>query len=158
MSAKTTKPKSASTLARERARAARAAQLEEQKKKEARIEDAATAYYLSLDKLDQLAAQREEAMREFDAQQSALELQQGKVIAELRSLETVATIAELLGISTAEVTRLSKLVDAAPAATAPAATAPTSEVAGPSWPSISTSQDSTEQPFESAGDGEHVAA
>ncbi|MFF9565489.1 hypothetical protein ACF1AJ_19220, partial [Leifsonia sp. NPDC014704] len=79
MSAKTTKPKSASTLARERARAARAAQLEEQKKKEARIEDAATAYYLSLDKLDQLAGQREEAMREFDAQQRALELQQGKV-------------------------------------------------------------------------------
>ncbi|QNE37885.1 hypothetical protein [Leifsonia shinshuensis] len=158
MSAKTTKPKSASTLARERARAARAAQLEEQKKKEARIEDAATAYYLSLDKLDQLAAQREEAMREFDAQQSALELQQGKVIAELRSLETVATIADLLGISTAEVTRLSKLVDAAPAAGAPAGGQPASDVAGPSWPNVVTSQAPAEESFESEGDGEHVAA
>lgn len=156
MSAKTTKPKSASTLARERARAARAAQLEEQKKKEARIEDAATAYYLSLDKLDQLAAQREEAMREFDAQQSALELQQGKVIAELRSLETVATIADLLGISTAEVTRLSKLVDAAPAATAEGR--PASEVAGPSWTNVATSQAPAEESFEPEGDGEHVAA
>lgn len=157
MSAKTTKPKSASTLARERARAARAAQLEEQKKKEARIEDAATSYYLSLDKLDQLAAQRVEAMREFDAQESALELQQGKVIAELRSLETVATIADLLGISTAEVTRLSKLVDAAPAG-ATAAQQSTSEVAGPSWPNVATSQAPEEESFDSEGDGEHVAA
>ena len=139
MSAKTTKPKSASTLARERARAARAAQLEEQKKKEARIEDAATAYYLSLDKLDQLAGQREEAMREFDAQQRALELQQGKV-------------------STAEVTRLSKLVDAAPAAGAPAEGQPMSEVAGPAWPNVATSQAPAEESYESEGDGEHVAA
>ncbi|MFF9565488.1 hypothetical protein ACF1AJ_19215, partial [Leifsonia sp. NPDC014704] len=80
------------------------------------------------------------------------------VIGELRSLETVATIAELLGISTAEVTRLSKLVDAAPAAGAPAEGQPTSEVAGPAWPNVATSQAPAEESYESEGDGEHVAA
>ncbi|MFK3672461.1 hypothetical protein ACI2IX_20020 [Leifsonia aquatica] len=167
MSAKTTKQKTPAqiakeraTAARERVRAARAEQLAEQVRREGRIEDAATAYYLSLDKLEQLGAQREEALREFDQGERALELEQAKVIAELRSLETVANIADLLGVSTAEVTRLSKLTDAAPAAGAASHAQPAAEVQGPSWPSLPTSQasDEGEGPAEEDGHGGHVAA
>ena len=104
-----TKPKSTRVLARERVRAARAAQLAEAQRREQRIEEAATAFYVTAERIDELAAERERVLEQFASRQAALELEQGRAIAELRTLENVQTIAELLELSSSEVTRLSKL-------------------------------------------------
>lgn len=104
-----TKPKSTRVLARERVRAARAAQLAEAQRREQRIEEAATAFYVTAERIDELAAERERVLEQFTSRQAALELEQGRAIAELRTLENVQTIAELLELSSSEVTRLSKL-------------------------------------------------
>ncbi|MGW9159290.1 hypothetical protein [Microbacterium sp. NPDC055665] len=110
---KTKTTRSAQTVIRERVRAARAAQLAEQRLREQRIEDAATAFFLSADSIDRLAAERERVLEEFAQKHALLEQEQGRAVGLLRELETVATIADLVGISTADVSRLSKLVEPA---------------------------------------------
>lgn len=103
--------RTAQTAIRERVRAARAAQLEQQRVREQQIEDAATAFFLSADSIDRLAAERERVLEEFAQKHAQLEQEQGRAVGTLRELETVATIAELVGISTTDVTRLSKLAE-----------------------------------------------
>lgn len=123
-----TKPKSTRVLARERVRAARAAQLAEAQRREQRIEEAATAFYVTAERIDELAAERERVLEQFASRQAALELEQGRAIAELRTLENVQTIAELLELSGSEVTRLSKLaVDVTDRPVSPGAADPVGE-------------------------------
>ncbi|MFJ4167802.1 hypothetical protein ACIPY5_19800 [Microbacterium sp. NPDC089698] len=104
-----TKPKSTRVMARERVRAARAAQLAETQRREQKIEEAATSFYMTADRIADLDAERERVLEQFAARQAALELEQGRSIVELRTLENVGVIAELLEVSPGEVTRLSKL-------------------------------------------------
>lgn len=110
---KTKTTRTAQTAIRERVRAARAAQLAEQRLREQQLEDAATAFFISADSIDRLAAERERVLEEFAQKHAALEQEQGRAISTLRELETVAAIADLVGISTTDVTRLSKLAEPA---------------------------------------------
>ena len=118
------------TAIRERIRAARAAQLEEQRMREQRIEDAATAFFVNADRIDRLAAERERVLEEFVAKHALLERDQGRAIRALRELETVTAIADVVGVPSTEVTRLSKLEESPAPRTRAERTADGDEIGG----------------------------
>lgn len=108
---KTKTTRTAQTAIRERVRVARAAQLAEQRVREQRLEDAATAFFVSADSIGRLEQERARVLEEFARKHALLEQEQGRAVSTLRELETVAVIAELVGISATDVTRLSKLAE-----------------------------------------------
>ena len=91
-------------------------QLASQQEKERVLEEAAASFFLTRDALDQLSVEQDQAQQVFDERRKQLERDLGVTALTLRSLDTPAMIADLLGISGAELSRLIKQVknDSAP--------------------------------------------
>lgn len=110
------KPVSKSDLhaARERARQARLTQLASQQEKERLLEETATNFFLTQAALEQLMIEQEETERVYAERRAQLEHELGASALTLRTLDTPAMIAQLLGVSNNELSRLIKLTKNTP--------------------------------------------